>query len=351
MNVYTELDVDGYERVVRCDNSAVGFTAWIAVHNTALGPALGGCRVWQYDSEEAALTDVLRLSKGMTYKNALAGLSLGGGKGVVNTDLSSVNRKTLFTEIGRFVEHLKGLYITAEDVNSTVEDMEIVKTQTEYVATVGASGNPSPFTALGVYNAILAAVKYKLGRDNLAGLTVAIQGVGETGGRLAERLYADGCNIVVADVNVRNIEVLRRKISFDLVSAEEIYDVECDIFAPCALGGILNSITIPRLKCSIIAGSANNQLHTEDDGYALRRRKILYVPDFAINAGGVINISCEIGQQYSSQKAREATANIGKTIKNIIELAEQQKLPTNIVANILAEEKFIKESLPKRKAV
>lgn len=351
MNVYTELDIEEYERVVRCDNSEVGFTAWIAVHNSALGPALGGCRIWQYDSEEAALTDVLRLSKGMTYKNALARLPLGGGKSVVNTDLIVVNRKALFSGIGKFVEHLKGLYITAEDVNSTVKDMEIVQTETEHVATVGASGNPSPFTALGVYHSILAAVKYRRGLHSLDGLTIAIQGVGETGGRLAKRLHTDGCRIIATDVNDQNLETLKKSIQFVQVSPDDIYDVACDIFAPCALGGILNRETIPRLKCDIVAGSANNQLFVEDDGYALRKRNILYVPDYAANAGGVINISCEIGQKYSAQKAKLLTEQIGDTVTDILRRADLQKLPTNIVANGLAEEILSGESYQSREAV
>lgn len=338
MNVYTELDIAGYERVVRCDNKEVGFVAWIAVHNTTLGPALGGCRVWMYESEEAALTDVLRLSKGMTYKNSLAQLPLGGGKSVVHTDLARVDRGALFREIGNFVELLQGIYITAEDMNSTVDDMAVVKKQTDHVATVGASGNPSPFTALGVFHAIRASVQHRLNRDTLTGLTVAIQGVGETGGRLAELLVAERCNLIVADVNERNVSLLSKRVEFNLVKPDEIYDAQFDIFAPCALGGILNSRTIPRLKCSIVAGSANNQLLEEGDGKLLMERNILYAPDYAVNAGGVINISCEIGQTYRAENARKLTAKIEETLKDIYVRAKSLNLPTNIVANALAEE-------------
>jgi leucine dehydrogenase len=338
MNILTELNVDGYERVVRCDNTKVGFSAWIAVHDTTLGPALGGCRVWNYESDEAALTDALRLSKGMTYKNALARLELGGGKSVVRANLDVVDRAALFQDFGKFVDHLEGLYITAEDVNSTLADMEIVKKQTEYVATVGASGNPSPFTAYGVYCGIRASVRHKLKLESLDGLTVAIQGVGETGARLAEMLAQDGCRILAADINVQNLKRLREKIHFHQITAEKIYDVDCDVFAPCALGGILNSNTIPRLRCAIVAGSANNQLLQEEDGEALRNRGILYAPDFAINAGGVINIDCEIGQSYDPVKARQKTAQIASSLQKIFESSEHHGLSTNRVAVMMAED-------------
>ncbi len=337
MNKYTELDVEGYERVIRCDNSKVGFAAWIAVHDLTMGPALGGCRVWNYSDEEAALTDVLRLSKGMTYKNALARLDLGGGKSVVKTDLSSVDRSDLFTNFGKFVEYINGIYITAEDVNSTLADMTVVKEQTDHVATVGASGNPSPFTAYGVYCGIKASVKHKLKNKNLAGLTIAVQGVGETGGRLAEMLAKDGCRIIAADVNERNIRLLREKINFERVEADKILDVSCDVFSPCALGGIINQESISRLKCSIIAGSANNQLLVEEDGERLRSRGILYAPDFAINAGGVINISCEIGQSYDADAATKKTEAIADCLATIYELSEKESVATNRVANRLAE--------------
>ncbi len=340
MNVYKELHFNEYEKVVRCENSDVGFKAWVAIHNSNLGPALGGCRIWQYGSDDAALTDVLRLSKGMTYKNALARLPLGGGKSVVHTDLKHVDRVALFEEVGNFIDHLQGKYITAEDVNSTVEDMEIIKRNTQHVATVGASGNPSPFTAYGVYCAIKASVKHKLKRDTLEGLTVAIQGVGETGGRLAEQLAKDKCNLFVADINEENIARLQNKVKFERVGLEDIYDVECDVFAPCALGGTLNDITIPRLKCKIVAGSANNQLLEEAHGEALRNRGILYAPDYAANAGGIINVSCEIGQKYSKDRAMQLVVGIEKILLEIFRKADAGQLPTNIVANELAEELF-----------
>lgn len=337
MNEYTDLQIEGYERVVRCDNPAVGFTAWAAIHDTTLGPSLGGCRVWNYESDEAALIDVLRLSKGMTYKNALARLPLGGGKSVVRCDLRVVEREKLFEHFGKFVEYLGGAYITAEDVNSTLADMEIVQKQTAHVATVGASGNPSPFTAYGVYCAIKAAAAFKLKRSSLKGLTIAVQGVGETGGRLAELLAEDGCRVIAADINSRNLRLLGEKIQFEKVEPEEIYGVRCDIFSPCALGGILNDETIPRLHCSIVAGSANNQLLVERDGEKLRARGILYVPDYAANAGGVINISCEIGQQYDAKAAKRKTAGIADCVTEILAIAKTRNQPTNVVADSIAK--------------
>ncbi len=340
MNSYTRLDIDGYAEITRCDNHEIGFTAWAAIHNSFRGPALGGCRVWKYQSEAAALTDVLRLSKGMTYKNALARLPLGGGKSVVHTDLAKVDRVALFEAIGDFVESLEGRYITAEDVNSTLEDMMVVKRRTNHVATVGASGNPSPFTAYGVYCAIKISVLHKLKRETLDGLVVAIQGLGQTGGRLAELLAKENCRIIATDLNENHISRLKEKIEIELVKPEEIYTTACDIFAPCALGGILNSRTIPHLLCQIVAGSANNQLLTEEDGELLHKRGILYAPDYVANAGGVINISCEIGQRYEKQKAMQRIANIKKSLLEIYRLSKEQKVPTNAIANALAENLF-----------
>lgn len=339
-NRYTQLHVDGYEEVVRCDNSDVGFAAWIAVHNSNRGPALGGCRIWTYKDDRAALTDVLRLSKAMTYKNALARLSLGGGKAVVNTNLERVNRTQLFLEIGNFVETFKGRYITAEDVNSTIEDMTLIKGQTEHVATVGASGNPSPFTAYGVYCAIKASVFYKIGSSSLSGLRVTIQGLGETGGRLAELLYRDNCQIIGTDINNDNIQSLKNKIIFRAVEPEELLSIPCDVFAPCALGGVLNSSTIPKLQCQVVAGSANNQLSCEGDGEWLHNSSILYAPDYVTNSGGVINISCEIGQTYDANKAKRLTAQISETLLEIYQISNRQQKPTNLVANELAEKLF-----------
>jgi leucine dehydrogenase len=273
----------------------------------------------------------------MTYKSALARLSLGGGKSVVRTDLKTIDREQLFEAIGECIEHLGGSFIIAEDVNSTVEDMAVVRRKTHHVATVGASGNPSPFTAYGVYCALKASVHYKYGRDDLHGLTVAIQGAGETGGRLAELLYKEKCRLIIADINERNIDRLNKRIDFEHAAPEAIYDVDCDIFSPCALGGIINSSTIPLLRCSIVVGSANNQLQSDADGYELFRRGVLYVPDYAANAGGIINISCEMGQPYDKNKSLHLTEKIGQTVLELLHRSKQTHRPTNEIADALAE--------------
>ena len=338
MNSYRAVTVDGYEEVVRCDNLQAGFSAWTAIHNTSRGPALGGCRVWNYGNAEKALEDVLRLSRAMTYKNSLAGLSLGGGKCVVRADLTRIDRTELFKLIGEFVHTFGGRYITAEDVNSTVEDMGIVKRVTPHVATVDASGNPSPFTAYGVYCAIKAGVYFVKGRRQLSGLRVAIQGVGETGGRLAELLAADGCKVFAADIKRDHLHRLRGRVRLEEIDPEAIHRCGCDIFSPCALGGSLNSATIPQLQCWLVAGSANNQLHTEADGHLLDRLGIVYIPDYAANAGGVINISCEIGRDYDELLAWKKTERIGATVTEILHRASASNTPTSVVADAMAEE-------------
>lgn len=340
MNRYKSLSHAGYEEVVECRNADVGFKAWIAVHNTNLGPALGGCRFWKYHSEDDALFDVLRLSKGMTYKSALAGLPLGGGKAVVMADPQSIDRRKLFEAVGEFVETLDGKYITAEDMNSSLDDMKVIHSRTEHVASLQGSGNPSPMTAYGVFCGIRASLGYKTGSDELNNRVIAVQGVGQTGGALIRLLDEARCRIIVADVDQVNIDRYRNYIGFEVCSPDEIYAVPCDVFVPCAVGGILNDETIPRLNTGIVAGSANNQLLEEKHGTDLMEAGILYAPDFAINAGGVINIGCEINQVYSEDKARCIIGGIAITLSNIYHQATREHLPTNIVANRMAEEVF-----------
>lgn len=340
MNRYQTLTVDGYEEVVRCDNREAGFAAWIAIHNTNRGPALGGCRVWSYGSDEEAFFDVLRLSRGMTYKNSLAHLPLGGGKCVVRVDPGRVDRAHLFESVGEFVDTLGGRYITAEDVNSTVEDMAHVQRSTAHVATVGASGNPSPFTAYGVYCAIKAGILYTRGRKNLSGLRVAIQGVGETGGRLARLLASAGCNVVAADLSQERLDRLRSQVDAQVIGPADVHRCRCDIFSPCAMGGTLNHKTIPELRCALVAGSANNQLLNPSDGHLLDRLGIVYIPDYAANAGGVINISCEIDGDYDGARARARTARIGATVTEILHRSAATRMPTSVVADAMAEELF-----------
>ena len=325
---------------MRCDNEDVGFSAWIGIHNSNRGPALGGCRIWNYPSADDALFDVLRLSRAMTYKNSLALLPLGGGKCVVRADLSCLDRVALFEAVGKFVDTFEGRYITAEDVNSTIDDMAVVKRYTSHVATVGASGDPSPFTAFGVYCAIRAGVLNTYGSTSLDGLRVCLQGSGETGGRLAKLLAADGCLLTVADTDLGRLKRLHDQVRMEVASAEEIHRLPCDVFSPCALGGILNSSTIPELNCSIVAGSANNQLYDQMDGYLLHRRGIVYIPDYAANAGGVINISCEIDREYDEDLAWEKTALIGQTVAEILRRSAETDTPTSVVADAMAEEHF-----------
>lgn len=340
MNRYRTLTVPGYEEVVSCTNEQVDFSAWIAVHNTNRGPALGGCRVWNYSTVDDAVTDVLRLSKGMTYKNSLARLPLGGGKCAVKANLKKVDRVALFESVGEFVETLEGRYITAEDVNSTLDDMVHVQRSTTHVATVGASGNPSPFTAYGVYCAIKAGLRHICGSSTLAGLRVAIQGVGETGGRLARLLDSEGCILMAADLNPANLYELSKEVDIQVIDPAAIHRCRCDIFSPCALGGTLNYRTIPELQCLMVAGSANNQLLDPLDGHLLDRLGIVYIPDYAANAGGIINIGCELDGSYDEALARKRIARIGETVTEILDRSTTSKRPTSVVADLMAEELF-----------
>ncbi len=342
MNTYKKLVFDGYEEVIECFNSEIGFKAWIAIHSSTLGPALGGCRLWNYGSESDAVTDVLRLSKGMTYKNALAKLPLGGGKSVIHVDPKKADRKKIFKAMGEFIDKLNGRYITAEDVNTSIDDMSIISSETQHVASLNGSGNPSPMTAYGVFCGIKASVEHRLGKQDLNKLVVAIQGVGQTGQRLAKLLREQNCIILAADVNKNNLKRLSELIDFIPVHPDEITRAKCDVFAPCALGGVLNDETIPHLNCSIVAGSANNQLLNEDNGLMLLERDILYAPDFVINSGGIINISCEIHQTYDVEKAKLLTAEIGQTLTDIFKQSDKKRIPTNIIANKMAEKIFMK---------
>lgn len=342
MNRYKSLFYSGYEDVVECLNTDVGFKSWIAVHNTNLGPALGGCRFLNYGSDEEAITDVLRLSRGMTYKNALAGLAIGGGKGVIMADPKTIDRRKMFEAFGEFVETLGGKYVTAEDMNTTIDDIRIIHTRTEHVASLKGSGNPSPMTAFGVFCGIRSSLSYKTRTDELKGRVIAIQGAGQTGSALIRLLLESQCEIVVADINEEHIADLKGNPAIEIRSPEEIYDTPCDVFTPCAVGGILNDETIPRLRSGIVAGSANNQLLEERHGKGLMDRGILYAPDFAINAGGVINIACETAKTYSVAEARDIISGIGKTLTKIFRRSDRERIPTNLVANRMAEAVFLK---------
>jgi leucine dehydrogenase len=345
MAVFEKIHADNYEQIVFCHDARIGLKAIIALHNTALGPATGGCRMWNYRSEEEALTDVLRLSKGMTYKNSISNLSLGGGKSIIIGDASQ-KTPALLKRFGEFVETLGGRYITAKDVGIDSNDLKTIKSKTSHILGIAgeasSSGDPSPVTAWGVYNGMIACAEKAFGSKSLKGLSVALQGLGAVNYGLLKYLAQEGAKVTACDISAPAVEKAVKEFGVMAASPEAIYDVPCDIFSPGALGAILNPETIPRLKCKVIAGAANNQLATEKDGEALLQRGILYAPDFAINAGGVINIAHE-REGYDRDKAYAHVARIYDTIKNILEVSSGDRLPTNVVANRIAENR-VKEA-------
>ena len=340
VTVFNLNDFDHHEQVVYCSDEQTGLKAIIAVHNTNLGPAAGGCRFWDYENEDDALKDVLRLSKGMTYKNAMAGLRLGGGKAVIIGNPKQLKSQALFEAFGRAVERVGGRYITAEDVNITTADMAIVNTQTDYVSGLeGKSGNPGPFTALGTFLGIKAAVKYKLGKDDLAGIKVAVQGLGSVGYSLCQKLHAAGAELIVTDINEVALEKAKTELGATVVGLDEIYSQDVDVFSPCALGASVNDQTIDQLKAVIVAGCANNQLAEARHDLALKERGILYAPDYVINAGGIINVALEIyPEPYCADEATRLVENIYNTLMNVFVAAGEQNLPTGQVADQMARE-------------
>jgi leucine dehydrogenase len=341
MPLFDHHEFDGHEEVAFCHDAASGLKAIIAIHNTNLGAALGGCRMWPYANEDEALTDVLRLSKGMTYKSALAGLAFGGGKAVILGNPKRDKSEALFRAMGRFVGSLGGRYITAEDVGIKVADVETMGEETDFVAGVPqkGSGDPGPATAYGVFTGLKAAVRHKLGRDDLSGVTVAIQGLGSVGYRLAEHLAGEGAVLVVSDIDAKAVERAVGELGAQAVAPAAIYESQAEVFAPCALGGVINDETLPRLKAKIVAGSANNQLAEPRHGKALMETGILYAPDYAINAGGIINISHE-GPDYDQAKAFAHVARIGETLEEIFRLAEVNRVTTDAAADEIAERRF-----------
>ncbi len=341
MSVFDHPEFDHHEAVHFFEDPASGLKAIIAVHSTALGPAAGGCRYWQYDVSGDALTDVLRLSRGMTFKNAVAGLPFGGGKAVILKDPSAPKSPELLRAYGRAVESLGGLYVTAEDVGMSVEDMHIVQTETRYVSGLpqsgsAAGGDPSPWTALGVYLGIEAAVRARLGRDTVEGLKVAVQGVGHVGFHLCKLLSEAGAELFVADVSRENLKKVAAAIPVTEVTPRDILFAEVDVLSPCALGNILNSETIPRLKATVIAGAANNQLSVEDDGDRLVERNILYAPDYVINAGGIISVAREFFEEGSEEEVRADVNRIPERLDTIFRESADSGRATNRIADDLA---------------
>lgn len=342
--MFDHPDFDGHEGVHLFSDANSGLKAVIAVHNTARGPAAGGTRLWSYADPKDAVTDALRLSKAMSFKNAMAGLSLGGGKAVILRPDTEFDRKALFEAYGRAVEAVGGKYITAEDVGVSPDDMRIIKTQTDYVAGLddgpAASGDPSPVTAEGVFRSIKVAVRHAMGRDSLEGLRVAVQGLGHVGYGLCEHLHGAGVHLIVTDINKAVLDRAKVELEAKVVEPEVIHAVEADVFAPCALGGAISEITLPDIKAVVIAGAANNQLATPEMGEACRQRGILYAPDYVVNAGGIINVAAEVSGSYDPKWVNEKLEGLEKTLENVFMLAAEQDLPTNVVADRLARERL-----------
>ncbi|MGY8787261.1 MAG: Glu/Leu/Phe/Val family dehydrogenase [Fidelibacterota bacterium] len=339
--IIEEMDRRGHEQVVFCNDQDTGLKAIIAIHNTTIGPALGGCRMWNYESEADALTDVLRLARGMSYKASIAGLNLGGGKAVIIGNAKTDKTEILFRSFGRFVEGLSGRYITAEDVGTSVKDMEWVRMETKYVTGIsralGGSGDPSPVTALGVFAGIKATVKKQLGRDSLVGVKVGVQVVGHVGYYVCKYLAEEGAKLIVTDIDSDALKRVVDEFSAEVIGLDDIYDADVDIYTPCALGATLNDNTIPRLKCSLVAGAANNQLKDEDvHGQMLKDRGILYAPDFAINAGGLINVANEI-EGYNRERAFRQAEGIYDMLMTIYSEAEAAGVTTHEAALKVAE--------------
>ena len=343
MDLFGHLKAYDYGEVHFKHDKASGLKAIVAVHDSRLGPALGGCRFLPYDADEDALVDALRLARGMTYKAALAGLAHGGGKSVLIRPKQHFDRVALFRAFGRFVEDLGGHYITAEDSGTGLEDMEVIRTVTKHVTGIGpqhgGSGDPSPFTALGVRRGIEACVKLQLGKDSLEKVHVAVQGVCHVGYYLCKELHENGAKISVADVDPLKSERAQREFGATIVPLDKIFDIECDVIAPCALGSALNDQTIPRLKTKIVAGAANNQLAEPRHGDDLHQRGILYAPDYAINAGGLVNVAQEV-LGYDAAKSRAKTMEIFDTIYEIADRSKKTLTPTYRIADMMVEEKL-----------
>jgi leucine dehydrogenase len=340
MKLFDTIAGMGHEQLVVCQDSASGYRGIIAIHSTVLGPALGGTRFWSYASDEDAIVDALRLARGMTYKNAVAGLNLGGGKSVIIGDNKTTSRELLFRAHGRFVESLGGRYITAEDVGTSTADMDFVHMETDFVSGLaGRSGDPSPVTAHGVFRAIQASAKARWGTDDVSSRTISIQGCGHVGYYLAKELHEAGAKLVVTDIDADRVKRAVSEFRARTVAPDEIYGVEADIFAPCALGAVINDVTIPQLKVAVVAGAANNQLLEERHGDELERRGILYAPDYVANAGGVINVYSELAGWTSARSFRKAD-EIYDTILRVFSIAKEERIPNYVAADRLAEQRI-----------
>jgi len=342
--IFDELSNKEHEQVVMCSDPDTGLRAIIAIHNTTLGPALGGTRMWNYKNEEEALRDVLRLSRGMTYKSAISGLNLGGGKAIIIGDARTDKTEALFRAFGRFVDGLGGRYITAEDVGMTEKEMEWIYSETKYVTGIpkalGGSGNPSPVTAYGVYMGAKACAKKAYGSDSLEGKKIALQGAGNVASFFAKHAAKEGAKLYISDIYDEKAKELANEVGGELVEPDDIYGLDVDIFTPCALGGVINDDTMNQFKCDIIAGGANNVLDEEDKhGQMLLEKGIIYAPDYVINAGGIINIASEL-EGYNEERALNNAGNIYNTITDILNYSEEHNMPAHKASNALAEKRI-----------
>lgn len=342
--LFSQLQSYEHEQIVVCSEPSVGLKAIIAIHDTTLGPALGGTRMWPYNNEQEAIRDVLRLSRGMTYKAAISGLNLGGGKAVIIGDPRTDKTEEMFRAFGRFVDSLGGRYITAEDVGIDVQDMEWVNSETKYVTgipkSLGGSGDPSPVTAFGVYMGIKACCKKAYGSESVKGRSIAVQGAGHVSTYLCRLLAEEGAELKVCDIYEDKVKELAEEVNAEIVDPDSIYSLDVDIFSPCALGGVINDDTIDHFDCDIIAGGANNVLDEEEKhGQMLLDRGILYAPDYVINAGGLINVASEL-EGYNPDRAHDKASRIYDTILDILEYSEENNTPTFVASNILAEERI-----------
>ena len=342
--VFGQLSFDNHEQIVFCNDKDTGLKAIIGIHNTVLGPALGGTRMWNYNNEWEALNDVLRLSRGMTFKSAITGLNLGGGKAVIIGDAKTQKTSELMKKFGEFVHSLSGKYITAEDVGMTTDDMDLVREVTPYVTGIseskGGAGNPSPITAYGVFMGMKAAAKFKFGSDILEDKSVFVQGIGHVGEALVEHLVNEGARVTIADISQERLELVKSKYDVTIYGGQDIYAEEMDVYAPCALGATINDDTIYKLKAKVIAGAANNQLAIEDKhSKILQERGIVYAPDFLINAGGIINVYAEL-ENYDKQEIIRKTENIYNTTEEILIRAKANNVTTNVAALNIAKERI-----------
>ncbi|WP_300378975.1 Glu/Leu/Phe/Val dehydrogenase [Henriciella sp.] len=335
---------DRHEGVHFFEDADSGLRAIIAVHSTALGPAAGGCRMWQYETGEHALRDALRLSQGMSFKNAMAGLPLGGGKAVIWGNSKTDKSEALFKAFGRAIDTLNGAYYTAEDVGVDTDDMAVVSTQTKFVAGLdkgeAASGDPSPITAQGVYRGIKASAQRAFGSDDLSGRTIAVQGVGSVGGYLCDHLAKEGAKLFVCDIDEEELAKVCQRTGATRIKTDDIYDVDAEIFSPNALGAIINKTTLPRLKAKVVAGGANNQLASPEMDSALKEAGILYAPDYVINGGGIINVAAEISGAYSRDWVMSKLDVLIDTLGEVLDDALSQDLPTNVVAERIARQRI-----------